>query len=176
MDLETYMNTLNEYDKQIKEIELSKQQFKAEHLPKMIEDWRLMICNGRDTFLQLLPFILKHKDHFKKSEMNYVVDCFHIITKVGKPLGCGYMLHDGITIKNLLKLWDKGFTYNDCPIVEYLYFDGTASITYIKDGEYVNVKTKPLDKDLIDEVTKLSYTIKKFSNDYKRFVEIKKEV
>ena len=29
---------------------------------------------------------------------------------------------------------------------------------------------------LIDEVTELSYTIKKFSNDYKRFVEIKKEV
>ena len=176
MDLDTYMNTLKEYDNKIKDIELSKQSFIAEHLPVMQEEWRLRLVEGRKTFLKLIPFIIKHKDHFLKIDSNYVVDCFHIITKVGKPLGCGYMLHDGITIKNLLKLWDKGFTYNDCPIVEYLYFDGTASITYIKDNEYVKVKTKPLDKDLIDEVTKLSYTIKKFSNDYKRFVEIKKEV
>ena len=176
MDLDTYMNTLKEYDNRIKDIELSKQSFIAEHLPVMQEEWRLRLVEGRKIFLKLIPFIMKHKDHFLKIDSNYVVDCFHIITKVGKPLGCGYMLHDGITIKNLLKLWDKGFTYNDCPIVEYLYFDGTASITYVKDGEYVKVKTKPFDKDLIDEVTKLSYTIKKFSNDYKRFVEIKKEV
>ena len=176
MDLDTYMNTLKEYDNKIKDIELSKQSFIAEHLPVMQEEWRLRLVEGRKTFLKLIPFIMKHKDHFLKIDSNYVVDCFHIITKVGKPLGCGYMLHDGITIKNLLKLWDKGFTYNDCPIVEYLYFDGNSSITYIKDNEYVKVKTKPLDKDLIDEVTKLSYTIKKFSNDYKRFVEIKKEV
>ena len=175
MDLETYMNTLNEYDKQIKEIELSKQQFKAEHLPKMIEEWRLMISDGRNAFLKLYPFLIKHKDHFANAETNYVVDCFHIITKVGKPLGCGYMIHNGITIKNLLNIWKEGFIYDDCPIVEYLYFDGTASITYIKDGDYHKAKIQPLGNDLIKKVTESSYEIKQFTNNYKRFVEIKKE-
>ena len=64
MDLNTYMNTLNEYDNKIKEIELLKQSFIAEHLPIMQEEWRLMIFNGRNTFLKLFPFIMKHKDHF----------------------------------------------------------------------------------------------------------------
>lgn len=176
MEIIEFLAKLKNYNANISELTVEKSNFILENASSITEQRALQLRNDKKLFLELFPFILKHKDHFLNTTTNYVVDVFAIVTKVGKPLGTGYLRHDGITLKNLLKLWDYGFIYNGYPIVEYLTVDGTSNITYIKDGVYETVKLNHrLDDTIIKKATEMSYTIKNFEWDYKRVTDIKKD-
>ena len=176
MNTNEFLSKLQEYDSKINALETEKHSFIAENSPIMFEQRKHLLENGRVLFLRKLPFIMEHKDHFLNITNNYVIDMFDIMVKVGKPLGCGYLKHDGITLKNLLKAWDLGFTYNGHPIVEYKYFDGMCTIKYIEDYSYVTIHTKPfLDEKVIKKVTEMSYKIKDYEWDYKRITDILKD-
>lgn len=47
---------------------------------------------------------------------------------------------DKITLGNLIKLWNNGFTYKDLPLIHYhqAYGDSSINITYIDNGKLIN--------------------------------------
>ncbi len=52
---------------------------------------------------------------------------------------CNYKI-DKITLGNLINLWNKGFTYNDLPLIHYhqSYGDNSISIFYIMSKKIIN--------------------------------------
>ena len=52
---------------------------------------------------------------------------------------CSYRI-DKITLGNLINLWNKGFTYNDLPLIHYhiSYGDNSINIAYIENGKLIN--------------------------------------
>ena len=104
MEIIEFLAKLKNYNANISELTVEKSNFILENASSITEQRALQLRNDKKLFLELFPFILKHKDHFLNTTTNYVVDVFAIVTKVGKPLGTGYLRHDGITLKNLLKL------------------------------------------------------------------------
>ena len=166
LTLNEFMDKLKEYDSQIKSIEKEKENFFNEHYYEMNNKWIDYIEDRKTMFLELFPLIMKNKKFFTRPTSEYTLDMFNIFVKVGKPLGTGALIHNGIALKNLIQLWNNGFMYEGNPILEYKYFDGKATITYIEDGEYKLTKIEPLDKDIINMVEKLSFHIKQFDNTY----------
>ena len=47
---------------------------------------------------------------------------------------------DKITVRNLIKLWNNGFVYQNLPLIHYhqAYGDNSTHIAYIDDGNLVN--------------------------------------
>ncbi len=47
---------------------------------------------------------------------------------------------DKITIGNLIKLWNNGFTYKYLPLIHYhiSYGDSSINISYVKNGKIIN--------------------------------------
>lgn len=47
---------------------------------------------------------------------------------------------DKITLGNLIKLWNNGFTYKDLPLIHYhqAYGDSSINIAYIDNGKLIN--------------------------------------
>lgn len=54
---------------------------------------------------------------------------------------CSYKI-DKITIGNLIKLWNNGFTYKNLPLVHYhqTYGDSSINIAYIENGQIHHCK------------------------------------
>ena len=47
---------------------------------------------------------------------------------------------DKITVRNLIKLWNNGFVYNNLPLIQYSqsYGDNSTHIAYIDNGNLIN--------------------------------------
>ncbi|MBE6453727.1 MAG: hypothetical protein E7017_02430 [Alphaproteobacteria bacterium] len=47
---------------------------------------------------------------------------------------------DKITLGNLIKLWNSGFTYKNLPLLHYhqAYGDNSINIAYIENGKLIN--------------------------------------
>ena len=47
---------------------------------------------------------------------------------------------DKITVRNLIKLWNNGFVYNDLPLIHYSqsYGNNSTNITYRDNGKLIN--------------------------------------
>ncbi|MBQ8784530.1 MAG: hypothetical protein IJZ59_00615 [Alphaproteobacteria bacterium] len=47
---------------------------------------------------------------------------------------------DKITVRNLIKLWNNGFVYNNLPLIHYSqsYGDNSTHIAYIDNGNLIN--------------------------------------
>ena len=52
---------------------------------------------------------------------------------------CSYRI-DKITLGNLIKLWNNGFTYKNLPLIHYRipYGDNSINISYIENGKLIN--------------------------------------
>ena len=61
-----------------------------------------------------------------------------IINAFACPYGC-YKV-DKITIGDLIKLWNKGFTYKNLPLIHYhqAYGDNSINISYIANKKIIN--------------------------------------
>ena len=76
----------------------------------------------KSWFVRNLSFILKHKEFFKKGITgNVVVDFLTLYRSAGMVAGAGWgsSFDFKVYLKDLIDLWDNGFTYNGYPIISY---------------------------------------------------------
>jgi len=99
-------------------------------------------------FVANLNFFLKHKKHFTSDFglSQIIVDFLTLYHTAGLCGGAGFgsELDVKITIKDLLNLWDDGFTYKGYPIIGYEKYihDGIKiKITYVKNCRIEVVST-----------------------------------
>jgi hypothetical protein len=126
-------------------------------------------------FVANLNFFLKHKKHFTSDFglSQIIVDfltLYHFGGLVGGA-GFGSDLDVKITIKDLLTLWDEGFTYKGYPIIayeKYVYHGFKIKITYVKNcrievvsTDYLRTKNPlELPKELMEKVRKANLAFK----------------
>lgn len=175
MDIKTYTNTIRDYDRQIAEITAAKNSFIQDNYTTVYNQWLAEIQEKKQAFLKLLPFILKNKEHFLNTTITYTVNAFRIYLYLGKPLGTSGISHNCITLKNLLKLWDMGFTYNGLPIVELKRFEGINDITYIENDEYKSVKNVSIPDNVLKRLREWSYKAEITDETGTDFTKIKSE-
>ena len=99
-------------------------------------------------FVANLDFFLKHKKHFTSDFglSQIIVDFLNLYQYGGLVGGAGFggNLCHKITIKDLLNLWNDGFTYEDYPIIayeKYVYHGIKIKITYVKNCRIEVVST-----------------------------------
>ena len=68
---------------------------------------------------------------------DFVISGF-VINAFASPY-CSYKI-DKITVRNLIKLWNNGFVYNDLPLIHYSqsYGNNSTNITYMDNGKLIN--------------------------------------
>ena len=99
-------------------------------------------------FVANLDFFLKHKKHFTSDfGLSYIIVDFLTLYHFGGLVGgagFGSDLDVKITIKDLLNLWDEGFTYKGYPIIcyeRYIHNGIKIKITYVKNCRIEVVST-----------------------------------
>lgn len=99
-------------------------------------------------FISRLDFFLKHKKHFTSDFglSQIIVDFLNLYQYGGLVGGAGFggNLCHKISIKDLLTLWDEGFTYQGYPIIayeKYVYHGIKIKITYVKNCRIEVVST-----------------------------------
>ena len=99
-------------------------------------------------FVNNLSFILKYKKHFQSDYglSQIIIDFLTLYRYAGLVGGAAFNPEYGckIFIKDLLNLWDEGFTYNGYPIIEYeqyIHQGKKIIITYVKNCRIEVVST-----------------------------------
>ena len=99
-------------------------------------------------FISHLDFFLKYKQHFTSHfGLDEIIIDFLTLYQCGGLVGgagFGSDLDIKISIKDLLTLWDEGFTYEDYPIIayeKYVYHGIKIKITYVKNCRIEVVST-----------------------------------
>lgn len=99
-------------------------------------------------FVANLNFFLKHKKHFTSDFglSQIIVDFLTLYLHGGLVGGAGFGTSPDckISIKDLLNLWDEGFTYKGYPIIayeKYVYHGFKIKITYVKNCRIEVVST-----------------------------------
>ena len=108
-------------------------------------------------FVANLDFFLKYKKHFTShfGLDEIIIDfltLFHLAGMVGGA-GFGTSLDYKISIKDLLTLWDEGFTYQGYPIIayeKYIHEGIKIKITYVKNCRMEVVSTDYLYKNPLE--------------------------
>lgn len=126
-------------------------------------------------FVANLDFFFKHKKHFTSDFglSQIIIDFLTLYYFGGLISGVGFdsSLDVKITIKDLLNLWDEGFTYKGYPIIcyeRYIYQGVKIKISYIKNGRIEVASTgylrskNPLElpKELLEKVRKANLAYK----------------
>ncbi len=97
-----------------------------------------MITLDKTWFLAHCDWI--YNNRYKLQERvcaNFVVSGF-VINAFASPY-YSYCI-DKITVRNLIKLWNNGFVYQNLPLIHYhqAYGDNSTHIAYIDNGKLVN--------------------------------------
>ena len=97
-----------------------------------------MITLDKTWFLAHCDWI--YQNRYKSQERvcaNFVVSGF-VINAFASPY-YSYCI-DKITVRNLIKLWNNGFVYQNLPLIHYhqAYGDNSTHIAYIDNGKLVN--------------------------------------
>ena len=92
------------------------------------------------TIKKLSEIWLLYQNRYKLQERlcaDFVVSGF-VINAFSSPY-YSYCI-DKITVRNLIKLWNNGFVYNNLPLIHYhqAYGDNSTHIAYINNGKLVN--------------------------------------
>lgn len=87
---------------------------------------------------------------------------FVISSLIINAFACPYYSYriDKITLGNLIKLWNNGFTYKDLPLIHYhqSYGDNSINISYIANKKIINHRFEDNDMEkyiLNDEVKRI---------------------
>ena len=97
-----------------------------------------MITLDKIWFLEHCDWIYKNRDKLQNRLCaDFVVSGFVI-----NAFACPYYSYkiDKITVRNLIKLWNNGFVYNNLPLIHYSqsYGNNSTNIAYINNGKLVN--------------------------------------
>lgn len=126
-------------------------------------------------FVANLDFFFKHKKHFTSDFglSQIIVDFLTLYYTAGLCGGAGFSsgLDFKISIKDLLNLWDEGFTHKGYPIIfyeRYLHDGVKIKITYIRNGRievastgYLRSKNPlALPSELLEKVRKANLAYK----------------
>ena len=92
------------------------------------------------TIKKLSEIWLLYQNRYKLQERvcaDFIISGF-VINAFASPY-YSYCI-DKITVRNLIKLWNNGFVYNDLPLIHYSqsYGNNSTNIAYIDNGKLVN--------------------------------------
>jgi len=132
----------------------------------------------RQWFAANLNYILKHKKPFQSylGLGGIVIDFLNLyygaymVAGVAFDVGAEFR-NFKILVKDLLTLWDEGFTYQGFPIIgyeKYIHWGEKIRITYIENGSIKEVSTdfmkekNPLElpKEIVQKVKKANVSLK----------------
>ena len=172
MTLEQYNQILHSINKQIEELQKSREALidqNYKHIDKQIKKRQ---SDDRRWFINNFDIFWTNLNLFKKDSPNadIVIDFFPLYTNRAK-----YIHH--ISISDLIALWDLGYKYQGYPIVEYTNHRFEHSLTYIKDNKIVNI-TSFADKDLgfspiLNGILDYLSTHKKITNSFEEYKTLK---
>lgn len=119
--------------------------------------------SNRKWFIDNLDYILKHKEYIKRSPHLglIVIDFLMPYFEAGCVGGFSYSSPKDfkIYLKDLLYLWENGFTYNDFPITEFgdiIRQSRYVAINYVEDNkEKFIILVNGKDKELISYYKRL---------------------
>lgn len=144
MTYEEYIEQFKNYENQIKDLLKQQKLFvtiNTEEFNKLFEE---KCKDDRKWFIEHFNYIWKHKDYLKdKAPFNQIIIEFLKLYNIGGIMaGAGFNGQlNSIYLKDLIKLWDNGFTYNNFPIIEYKKIIHNGQEKYITYIENNNAKT-----------------------------------
>lgn len=119
-------------------------------------------------FIDNLSSVLRHKDYIKKSSLaNIVIDFLLPYYQAGMAGGAGFSTSSNfkIYLKDLINMWENGFLYNGCPILEYkiiIHNNRKLLIEYVKDN--TSFKITFLNKDATNAINYYAPIIEKLKS------------
>ena len=153
MTYEEYIEKFKNYEYQIKDLIKQQIQFQRDNAEDFNKLFEKKCEDDRKWFIEHFDFIWKHKDYLKdKAPFNLIlIEFLNLYTIGGLQAGVGFNGQlNSIYLRDLIELWDKGFTYNSFPIIEYkkvIHNGKQKYITYIEN----NVSKTIRDDDFNDE-------------------------
>lgn len=131
MEVSIYNQYLQRIDARSLKLKGLRDAFIAKNRGNVVQTIRNRQANDRQWFIQHFSQVYRKKDAFTlgKPDASAVIDCFTIYS-IGAC--CGYRSINRLPIGRLVKLWDMGFKYQGCPVVEYVNHNGNQHINYIK--------------------------------------------
>lgn len=138
MTLEQYNQCLHAINKQIEELQQSREALITQNKEKIEKQIIKRQQDDRKWFVSNFDVFWNNKHKFNKNTANadIIVDFFNIYTR-GNKAGSKSVWH--ISISDLITLWELGYKYQGYPIVEYIGHAFAHELTYIKDGKLVTV-------------------------------------
>ena len=138
MTLEQYNQCLHAINKQIEELQQSREALITQNKEKIEKQIIKRQQDDRKWFVSNFDVFWNNKHKFNKNTANadIIVDFFNIYTR-GNKAGSKSVRY--ISISDLITLWEFGYKYQGYPIVEYTNHAFTHDLTYIKDEKLVTV-------------------------------------
>lgn len=146
MTYEEYIEKFKNYEDQIKDLINQQKKFKQDNDKDFNQVFAKKCENDKKWFVEHFDYILKHKDFLKdKSPFNQIIiEFLNLYTIGGLQAGVGFNGQlNSIYLRDLIDLWDNGFTYNGFPIIEYkkiIHNRQQKNITYIENNELKTVR------------------------------------
>lgn len=131
MEVSIYNQHLQRIDEKILELKRSRDAFVEKNREDVMDAIYNRQANDRQWFIQHFSQVYRRRKEFALGTPNasVVIDCFTIYS-IGSC--CGYRSIKRLPIGRLVKLWEMGFKYQGCPVVEYIKHNGNHRINYIK--------------------------------------------
>lgn len=163
MTYEEYIEKFKNYEDQIKDLINQQKKFKQDNDKDFNQLFAKKCADDKKWFTEHFDYILKHKDFLKdKPPFNQIIiEFLNLYTIGGLMSGVGFNGQlNSIYLRDLIDLWDNGFTYNGFPIIEYkkIIHNGKQKyITYIENNELKTVRDDNFnDEDIITKLKKVA--------------------
>ena len=131
MEVSAYNQYLQRIDTRILKLNKLRDAFVAKYRSDVLRNIRNRQASDRQWFIKHFSKLYRNKHLFALGTPNAsaVIDCFTIYS-IGSC--CGGKSVSRLPIGRLVKLWEMGFKYQGCPVVEYIKHNGNHRINYIK--------------------------------------------
>jgi hypothetical protein len=141
MKVSIYNQHLQRIDEKILELKRSRDAFVEKNREDVMDTIYNRQTNDRQWFIQHFSQVYRRRKEFALGTPNasVVIDCFTIYS-IGSC--CGYRSIKRLPIGQLVKLWEMGFKYQGCPVVEYIKHNGNHRINYIKSNRLLTKRYK----------------------------------
>lgn len=176
MLLKEFNQIVQQYNDQIKKLQSEKDDFIAQNEESVLLAIEKRKAENRKWFIDNFDKIWKFRKLFALGTKNasIVVDFWTI--HLYSRCSCGFAFNK-ISLGRLIKLWELGFMYDNCPVVEYVNTSVEQSVSYIKNNQLHKQKIK---SHFFPETVMKQLNHKKFENnvfaDYRTIDELKKYI
>lgn len=159
MTYDDYIKQYKKYEDKINDLINQREKFKRENNEEFNKLFNKKCEDDKKWFIEHFNFIWKHKDYLKdKAPFNQIVIEFLNLYKINGLIGGIAFIRqlNSIYLRDLIDLWNNGFTYKSFPIIEYkkvIHNGKQKYITYIENNEAKIIRDDDFnDEDIIEKL------------------------